>query len=1114
MSPRPLPARPRIGAGSRPVVRMLASATLLFAAFGSVSARGGETAADASTRALLQQLEERKMPDVALWVVERLEADPNAAATLKAEVPFRRALAIVAASRTEADSKKRSAAYDEAQKQIDQFLETKPTGLPAFEAFRQKGGLLVQRGAMRLEQAKRPGADADALRKEAIGFFDEAIKALDGKTKPGEEITSVDNAEDAVIKEWRETKAKLAALESKEPAQGDGKKEEKKTTKKPLKGDPAVEKEIDRLKGEKAELEAKILDTRLRVAQAHFEKAKAYEEKSAEWTAALDESTRQYKDIADKNPQILYGLLARYYEGRNMAILGKRDAAVLTLSGLTGFEDKNPNVVMLRAKAITTSIECWLADKKYDSFDQKMRDFALDKNKLLSQLDETDRLALKYRVAEMLQAQAGEMAGKEPVKSKALLADAAKLATDVAKVNREFGAEARTLLKSLGKEVRNAADAGFDGIFTEANLAMTTMQEQQAEAKKLQAEGKDATDAVAAAGTARDAALAKYDEALAKAAAPPKDAEPVPEEAISQIRYRKTFLLYDAKRYAEAAELGVLLVEQFPNALGSRQAGMIALASLQELAKGGDAAASKAANAKMQALARTIARIWPAEKEGADALGMLVSNAIVAKDPRTLIELMDSLPAAAPARPGLAGRAGAALWRAVVEQGKPEDAGRVPAETVAAWRQKARGFLDEALAGPPGTGAALKATAAAALARAQIALDEGDAAGAVKILEAPGSGPWTLVNDPQSDPALREGSLAEGTCSVALRSFIQTEQIDKAQQAMEVLEKLAGAGDSEEKSSRLTAMYSSMARQLQEQLERLGSAGNADAETRQRAVAVLAGFEKFLEGFAKRDAKVNSQMWVATTYLALGSGKGTGAVVPRPKAEQYLDRAAELYKKLLEKNDDADVARFKPSIRLKMASIYRERGKWDDAQEQIDGILSDPKRQNSPDTQVQAAEILQAAGQALAATDAAAAETKLREAVVGRTTGPAVIWGWNGIAKKVQRPAFAGTDETAVKYRDQFFNARFRQAECLFALAQLPGKAPDKTKDLLAKAESSVALTRKMYPEMGGPALQARFEKLLKDIQKQQGISDPRGFAELDEKAAAAAAPAADTSRK
>ncbi|MFM9058823.1 MAG: hypothetical protein ACKOSQ_06860 [Planctomycetaceae bacterium] len=1066
-------------------------------------ARGADSAAAAATRVLLERLEERRMPDVVLWVLDRVAADPAASAEIKAEVPFRRALALVASSRNEADGKKRAAAFDEAQKLIDGFLTTSPEGRAAIDAYTQKGNLLIERGRLRLEQAKRPGADAAALRKEAIGYFDDAIKALDGKVKPGEEIKTVDNAEDAVIKEWREAKAKVAALKPKEPPKDEDPKA-RKPPPKPARRDAAADKELERLEADVEALQVKLVQTRLMVASAQFEKAKAFDEKSKEWTATLEESTKQFKEIADKYPNLGGGVMARYYEGRNLAALGKRDVAVMTLAGLAALEDKSTLGVLLKAKALTTSLECWLEEKTYDSFDQKMRDFALDERKLLRKLPEADRLALQYRAAEMLKAQAGTVPPKEAARGKAMLADAGKLAMEVAKINRDFGAEARALVQSLGKDVLNAADAGFDRIVAEARLDITTMEQNVAEAKKLQAEGKDAAAALAAAATARDAALAKLDEALAKADAADKPEDKVPEETINQVRSNKTLLLYDAKRYAEAADLGAMLVEQFPNAKGSPRAAAAAMASLQMLARGGDPAAAATARKRLDALARFSAKKWQTDKVGADALTILINTAVEARDPNALIELVESVPAESPGRAGAVGRAGTTLWRSVVEQGRADAAARVPDEKLTGWKQKARAYLDEALRAPAGTGTALRTTTAAALARAQMALDDGDAKAAVTILENPASGPWTVVNDPQADATLREGSFAEAVFTVALRSFIQAEQLDKAQQAMDGLERLAGQGDSEEKSARLTAMYFAMGRELQEQLERLGAAGGADADARQKAASILGGFEKFLDGLAKRDPKVSSQIWVATTYLTLGSGQGTGAVVPKAKAEQYLDRSAEVYKKLLEKKDDADVARFEPSIRLKMASIYRERGRWDDAEEQIAWILSDPKRHNSLETQVQAAEILQAAGQALAATDAAAAETKLREAAAGRKSDTLDIWGWRSLVGKVGRQAFAGNDDKALKARELFFSAQLNQARCLLARSQLAGKAPAQSQELLAKAENAVAMTRKMYPEMGGPAMQSRFESLLKEVQKQRGSASPRGFAELDEKAAAA----------
>jgi tetratricopeptide (TPR) repeat protein len=384
-----------------------------------------------------------------------------------------------------------------------------------------------------------------------------------------------------------------------------------------------------------------------------------------------------------------------------------------------------------------------------------------------------------------------------------------------------------------------------------------------------------------------------------------------------------------------------------------------------------------------------------------------------------------------------------------------------------------------------------------------------------EVLERPVYGPWTVVNDPQAAPALGQGSFAEAVYTVALQCFIEAEQLAKAEEAMKGLERLAG--DGEEASAKLTAMYFTMGRNLQGQLgSQAQAANNGDANAAQKAAVTLAGFETFLERLAGRDKKVSSQMWIATTYLSLGSGKDMGRIVPQDKAEQYLDRAAAVYAGLLKKKDDQtapqaerdEITTFEPSIRLRMASIFKERGKWDEALEQIDWILKDPKRQNSLDTQVQAAELLQAAGLEAAGENPGRAEALLKEAIVGRKQGGSVIWGWNGLANKLSRQASAGTDEKSLRSRTLFFESRLAVAACLLDRAKLPGKPKEQADELLGKAVTAISTTRKMYPDLGGDAMAARYEKVLKDTQKKQGTVNPRGFAELDDQAAARAAAA------
>ncbi|MFM8414791.1 MAG: hypothetical protein ACKOCX_08705, partial [Planctomycetota bacterium] len=175
----------------------------------------------------------------------------------------------------------------------------------------------------------------------------------------------------------------------------------------------------------------------------------------------------------------------------------------------------------------------------------------------------------------------------------------------------------------------------------------------------------------------------------------------------------------------------------------------------------------------------------------------------------------------------------------------------------------------------------------------------------------------------------------------------------------------------------------------------------------------------------------------------------------------------------------------------------------------IDWILSDSKRQNSLEVQITAAEILQAAGLAAAESgDAAKANDLLREATSGRK-GTAVIWGWGNIANRLARQGLGGTDVKAQQNRDAFFEARLRVVEGLLARARLPGKEADRGKRL-ETAKTAIAMTRKLYPDMGGDAFAKRYERLLKEVQREQG-EEPTGFSTLDAEPAAAATPNPET---
>lgn len=1095
-----------------------------------------ESNLERSSAALLDALAERQMPDAMLWVIDRARVDDSLSADFRATLPFRRAEALIGLSRTEGDAARRAALLDDAARSLDAFLEGHPSGDQAIAAYTQKGNLLIQRGLGAIEQSRRPGQDATQLGNAAIGFFERAVACLKGSVTPDQkQIAAVTTAEDAVIKELRGIDEQIAAIKppasGKAPAEGKAAEGKAKSAKPPPRLSIAQQKELDRLEELQQKYRGQLLSTRILVGAALYEKSKAFPAGSKESAATLAESTEIFKTIAEKYAATAATAAAysRFYWGRNLAAAGMHEQAAEVLAPLLAIDGRSPVAVALRAKAVNTSLECWLATaaaakdpatarRILERLDDGLRGFVLTPaERLPGRRLDAEWLALKFRAATALDELAGRLAPPERNARLVLQRDARKLAIEVAVANRDFSKEARDLAARLGKDL--PADAGADrsvaAIVADARVAFTAFQEKQAVVKQLQASGRvaEAEAAATSAAADRDAAIAAVERAVAAGA---EADSPADVAAVNSARVMLAYLMYEARRYEEAAAIGGLLMEQHPNAVGSRQAARVALASLQQLAAQAPPGTAQTARATLAACAESMVRLWPAEAEGADAWSVLLNAAIEAHDAAGIVSRIDAFPKDSPRRPEFILRAATALRREAQEarrsaaESKPDDA------VIKGWNAAARAALDDGLAALPAAappaGQSARVVLSAALARGQMALEDGDRETVTRILEHPVYGPWAAVE--RGDPAVLQGPLAETTLTVALRHFIETEQLDKAQRAMEALEKAAGTGD--ESSAKLSAMYLAMGRDLQAQLESLGTGSQADTpEVRDRARRILEGFEKFLEGVSKRDPKTSSQIWVATTYFTLGSGTGTGAVVPKPKAEQYLDQSAAAFGRLLARQDDpqaaaaerADIASFEPSIRLKIAGIHRARGRWDEAQEQMDWLLADSRRQNSLDVQLQAADLLEAAGKAAAAAgDSSRADTLLREAAAGRTAPPIVAWGWSGIATRLSRQAFAGVDDKAAKAREMFFDARLHVADTLLARARLGGSGPDREKRLDA-AKTAIAMTRKLYPDLGGDAFQHRFEKLLKAIQREQGAAAPGGFAQLDAESASPASP-------
>ena len=132
---------------------------------------------DDTAERLLEALDERGMPDVSLWLLERLaQPDAGISAELRSELAYRKALALVGVGRTEPNAEKRRTTFEQAQQAIDAFLASPvpqpplPQGadeldqvaaeIAALDRETRRINAHIQQGKLRRERARLLQAEA------------------------------------------------------------------------------------------------------------------------------------------------------------------------------------------------------------------------------------------------------------------------------------------------------------------------------------------------------------------------------------------------------------------------------------------------------------------------------------------------------------------------------------------------------------------------------------------------------------------------------------------------------------------------------------------------------------------------------------------------------------------------------------------------------------------------------------------------------------------------------------------------------------------------------------------------------------------------------------------
>jgi len=984
----------------------------------------------------LEGLRERGLHDVAVVYLDRMAADPRCPADLREVIDYEAGVSLMAGSRASRLAAPREKSLDDARARFEKFLAEHPNHSRASLAAGQLANLLVERGRIRAERARRPAtlaAQRETLLAEAREFYTQAHAAFDKARKQCEAAMA---------------EAGGVAVE----------------------GTPAEKKN---------QLQGDLLRTRLYLATAVYEIGMTYPPGSRQRKEKLTEAAADYHALYDefavrREEPLLAGLYARLWEGRCRRELGDDAKAIAICDELLEKVDGDSlavrelilqTLVQSLAARVQPRVHCYA-----EAVDAYVR---WEKTARGAEASTPEGLAIQGLAGEAWLEQARAFKKGDPRRAKTL-ATAHRLLRAAARAPGEHRARAKAkLLDPLlaGRTDSKAEPANFTEAFDRAESARERLQAAESQQQLDRDAGKTEKRAAHERKIAqfRTEAISFYRTALALATA---------ETAVDQINLTRYYLAYlhleQNDRY-DAAALGEFLARRYPEsaeAPGSAKLAMVAYAQLYNQSPAGPG--KEFARRRMAGVADYITSRWPDGPEAGDARIILVQSAVVGGDLEAARAYLDKFPADSPGRGRaelLIGRTYWSEWVRALQRpsGEPSD----PA-AVQKTLDQAKDLLASGVRRMSAEGEIDDSVIAAVHALTQIYLQENRPDEAVALLDDPVVGLMTLVH--ANHPATTRQGYDVEICKTALRAYVAARRLDKAEKVMDVLEQRVAAGGDAAAAARLTAVYLAMSRELRESLELLRAQGRTN-----ELAKVSEGFELFLDRVVRRKQgnTFASLAWIAATFADMAGQSDDDGKTPSPEAEKYLGRAGDVYRKMLDRCKKEPG--FAPSpaavdgVKVRLARILRRLGRYDEAIDLLVDVLRN--RNRMVDAQVEAARVYQDSaengGDAKKYLEAMMGGTPARRSDGSRVN---VVWGWGKLAGLIARSG--SRPET-------FHLARYNLARCRYAYAMtLSGQAK---KDTLALAEKDITVTQLLSPTLGGDQRCREYDALLKKIQAALG---------------------------
>lgn len=996
----------------------------------------------------VRALRNRDFHDYALLYLDQLEQRRDVPAEVREVISYEKALTLLDGARSLRNPEIRGKQLDQARVLLEAFLKASPEHAKAGQANNELALVYKEKGKVEAQQSKSPGnaSQKAAFQKKARAYFADARKVFQ---EAHDRFKAEHDKFDPFI-----PKTDKARYEAREQAY------------------------------------ANWVQAQFHLAQLTFDEAQTYDKGSAENQKLLTEASKAFEQIHARHRSVVAGLHARMWQGKCFEeqdditkALGIYDEL---LDHARGSEKPGPALKNLQDHVLHFKLICLNHEKRKDY--QVAAQLAGDWIK-------ENRQTLSTRVGQGIQwelVRAEEMLGKKEGVGEAerqrMLQQALTTARSINRYAGEYKdastAMIQRLMVALNREPGDPRD--FPAAFGVAQNMVSDI--------------RNRNKAIAEASAAeREKLLAEMQPILKEAArilqlalrlATPRDDI----KDVNRARYFLSYIYFSLREYSyESAVLSDYVARKYyekqPDL--ALDAAYLAQAAFIQAYNHEPEADRDSEVERIIGVCNFIAEHWPESDKAHEArmnLGALFNGR---RQPAEAAKWYLQVPESASNYLEAQLAAGNAFWSAYLFESIRPEAERKPAAELAELLQQARGLLQQAIARyesqlPKEIGqvepARLAKLTEAKLTYAQMLNGSGDYKGALALLT---DGPLAVVAAvaaPAGDesqrppkPGIRCREFASFAHQQILRAYVGAQNLDQARAEMKELEKIEGAGGG---GAALTRIYLELGKELEKEVKRLQAAQDA------RLGEVLKSFETFLDDMSQRKDGQDyaSLMWVAETYRALGDGLEEGDAA---KAVGYFEKAGAALQLILD--EEKTRPGYIPEggltgVQLRKAMALRRQKAFTEARKVVISILKEHPR--ALDAQEEAAQLYQD----WAARGQPGDRTKWALAIDGdqrskkKAEKDRIIWGWSGIAQRLDSSMTQGQDTTP-EFQRQYLTARYNVAWCRFQDALSQSKSKDRN-ELLELAKADLLVTARLNSDLGGTESWEKFNHLYREIQQ------------------------------